>query len=177
VLVIGAGPIGLLAVEVLREKGARVFCADLDPERLAMASDVGAEAIEPRSEDTVTRVREATDGLGAAVTLDAVGTAATRAQAVAATRPAGLVLLSGLHAEASDFPASDVIRREIVVRGTFCYTAEDFAEAIRAVAGGRLTLYPWVIEAPLGNGGAWFDRLVKAPGDVSKVLLVPGGGQ
>lgn len=178
VLVIGAGPIGLLALQVLRDRGAgRVYCSDLDAARLAMAREVGATGIDPRSEDPVELLRGATDGLGAHLTIDAVGSAETRAQAVAATRSAGTVLLSGLHAEASEFPASEVIRREIVVRGTFCYTADDFAEAIDAVASGRLTLAPWVVEAPLGEGGAWFDRLIKAPGDVSKVLLVPGGAR
>ena len=30
-----------------------------------------------------------------------------------------------------------------------------------------------VVEAPLPEGGQWFERLIEAPGDVSKVLLVP----
>jgi threonine dehydrogenase-like Zn-dependent dehydrogenase len=68
VLVIGAGPIGLLAVQALRGRGAAaVFCADLDPDRLAMARELGAEGIDPRTEDAVTRVREATDGIGVPV--------------------------------------------------------------------------------------------------------------
>ena len=175
VLVIGAGPIGLLAIQVLRNQGAaKVYCADLDPDRLEMARSFGAEVIDPNSADTVKMVREGTGGSGVALTVDAVGSAQTRAQAVAATRSGGTVLLSGLHAEASDFPASEVIRREIVVKGAFCYTAEDFADALSAVADGSLSLGDWVVEAPLGDGGKWFDRLVDNPGNVSKVLLVPG---
>lgn len=178
VLVIGAGPIGLLAVQVLRAAGAaEVFCADLDPERLAMAAQMGASPIDPKTNKTVDVARAATDGLGVVLTVDAVGSAGTRAEAVAATRSAGRVLLSGLHAEASDFPASEVIRREIEVKGAFCYTGEDFAEALEAVAEGRLSLGPWVREAPLAEGGKWFDRLVNNPGDVSKVLLVPGAAE
>lgn len=175
VLVIGAGPIGLLAVQVLAAAGAdEVFCADLDPERLAMAVSLGATPIDPRKEASAAVLKAATGGLGAWLTVDAVGSGQTRTEAVAATRSAGRVLLSGLHAEASDFPGSDVIRREIEVKGAFCYTAEDFAEALGAVAEGRLTLRPWVREAALDTGGDWFERLVTSPGDVSKVLLVPG---
>ncbi len=174
-LVIGAGPIGLLAVQVLKHCGAeKVFCVDLDADRREMARSFGAEVIVPADNDTVDYVRTATDGRGVAVTVDAVGSAQTRAQSVAATRSGGDVLLSGLHAEASDFPASEVIRREIVVRGTFCYSAKDFADALAAAADGSLSLGSWIVEAPLGEGGAWFDRLVKNPGNVSKVLLVPG---
>jgi threonine dehydrogenase-like Zn-dependent dehydrogenase len=173
-LVIGAGPIGLLGLQVLQQLGAaQLFISDLDAERLAMGGELGGTTINPAAQDLMATIGEATGGLGAHVTLDAVGSAATRAQAVSATRSAGKVLLSGLHEEASAFPASEVIRREIEVRGTFCYDAEDFDNAIHAVAGGRLRLDPWIVEAPLAEGGAWFDRLVDRPGGVAKVLLVP----
>jgi threonine dehydrogenase-like Zn-dependent dehydrogenase len=66
-----------------------------------------------------------------------------------------------------------VIRREIEVHGVFCYDADDFAAAIEAVRAGTLRLDPWIVEAPLAEGGAWFERLVEKPGAVSKVLLVP----
>ena len=173
-LVIGAGPIGLLAMQVLKAKGAaRVWVADLDPERRAMATELGGIAIDPKATPTVALVKGETGGLGVPVTVDAVGSAGTRAEAVAATRSFGKVILSGLHAEASDFPASEVIRREISVQGAFCYDAEDFDAAIKAAADGTLTLGRWVVEAPLAEGGTWFDRLIHNPGDVSKVLLDP----
>jgi hypothetical protein len=41
------------------------------------------------------------------------------------------------------------------------------------LAKGAIRLDPCIIEAPLAEGGHWFDRLVDAPGDVAKVLLVP----
>jgi threonine dehydrogenase-like Zn-dependent dehydrogenase len=138
-----------------------------------MGAALGGVVVNPGEQDLKAIVEEATGGLGVHVALDAVGFAATRAQAVAATRSAGRVLLSGLHEEASAFPASEVIRREIEVRGAFCYDAEDFDHAIAAMADGRLRLDPWIVEAPLAEGGAWFDRLVGKPGAVSKVLLVP----
>jgi threonine dehydrogenase-like Zn-dependent dehydrogenase len=173
-LVIGAGPIGLLALQALRLRGATtIVVSDIDPARLAMAGELGAEVIDARSDDLMARVRSITGGLGVDMTVDAVGSAETRTQAVAATRSAGLVLLSGLHEEASAFPASEVIRREISVKGAFCYSREDFAAGIDAVAAGTMRLDPWVVEAPLRDGGAWFDRLADRPGNVSKVLLVP----
>jgi threonine dehydrogenase-like Zn-dependent dehydrogenase len=173
-LVVGAGPIGLLALQILHRQGAaRVFIAERDPERLAMGTVLGGEPLDARSVDPVKAVREVTGGLGAVVSVDAVGTALTRQQCIAATRSTGTVILSGLHEESSAMPAADIIRREIVVRGSFAYTPANFAEALRLLSDGAMKLDPWIVEAPLAEGGKWFDRLIDAPGDVAKVLLVP----
>ncbi|MSP11621.1 MAG: alcohol dehydrogenase [Chloroflexi bacterium] len=173
-LVVGAGPIGLLALQVLKAQGAsRVFISDLDAERLAMGAALGGKALNPRSVDVVKYVKEATGGLGVPVAVDAVGAAVTRAQSVAATRSAGTVILTGLHEETSAMPAAEIIRREITVRGSFAYSPANFAEALHRLEQGTMRLDPWIVEAPLADGGKWFDRLVDAPGDVAKVLLVP----
>lgn len=172
-LIIGAGPIGLLALQALKLKGAaEVFIADLDNERLAMGAALGGTALAPRSVDVVQTIKEATGG-GVAVAVDAVGAAATRRQCISATQPTGTVVFSGLHEEVSEVPAADIIRREIVVKGSFAYTPANFAEAIDLLERGEMGLDPWIVEAPLAEGGDWFDRLIDAPGDVSKVLLRP----
>ena len=176
-LVIGAGPIGLLALQILLRNGARqVFIADIDAERLAMGAALAGIALDPRQVDVVATVRQATGGSGVYVAVDAVGTAVTRTQCVSATRTTGTVILSGLHEESSSMPAADIIRREIVVRGSFAYSPANFAAALALLAEGAIRLDPWIVEAPLAEGGHWFDRLIDAPGNVSKVLLRPEGG-
>lgn len=114
-----------------------------------------------------------TGGLGVAVSLDAVGTAVTRAQCISATRSAGTMILSGLHEEASNLPVAEVIRREIVLKGSFAYSPANFVEALELLARDEIRLDPWIVEAALESGGQWFDRLIDAPGNVSKVLLHP----
>jgi threonine dehydrogenase-like Zn-dependent dehydrogenase len=173
-LVIGAGPIGLLAMQVLLLKGAsQIFIADLDRERLAMGAALGGVALHPHDVDLPQAIKEQTGGTGVAASVDAVGTGQTRAQCVAATRTTGVVILTGLHEEISTFPAADVIRREITLKGAFAYSRQNFADAVALLADSKVTLDPWIVEAPLAEGGQWFDRLIKAPGNVSKVLLVP----
>ena len=173
VLIVGAGPIGLLTLQVVLRQAERVLVADLSPERRAMARTLGAVVLDPQTDDVVQAVRDVTGQLGAAVTVDAVGVAATRAQCIAATRSGGRAMLSGLHEEIGVMPAAEIIRREITVQGSFAYTPEDFAQALTLLAAGEVRLDPWIVEAPLGQGGAWFERLIAAPGDVSKVLLRP----
>jgi threonine dehydrogenase-like Zn-dependent dehydrogenase len=173
-LIIGAGPIGLLSLQVLKLNGAkRVFIAELDAERLQMAEDLGGIPIQPRDIDTVELVKSQTDGIGVAVSIDAVGSAITREQCVSATRATGTMILSGLHEESSNMPAANMIRSEITAKGSFAYSPANFATALDLLAQDKIRLAPWIIEAPLQDGGKWFDRLIDAPGNVSKVLLVP----
>lgn len=174
-LIIGAGPIGLLSLQVLQRKGAeRVFVAEIDSARLEMAEALGGIPIQARDADTVAFVTEATAGDGAAVSLDAVGSALTREQCVMATQPRGKLILSGLHEESSVMPVADMIRREVIALGSFAYTFANFVKALELLGEGAIQLDPWIHEAPLGEGGKWFERLIEAPGDVSKVLLTPG---
>lgn len=173
-LVVGAGPIGLLALQALQTQGAaRVFISDLDEERLKMGAALGGAALNPREVDVVQTVREETQGRGVAVSVDCVGSAVTRKQCVQATRSGGALILSGLHEETSAMPAAEIIRRELVVRGSFSYSRANFVEALRRLEHEEVHLDPWIVEAPLEEGGKWFDRLIDAPGNVAKVLLVP----
>ncbi|MFQ5921565.1 MAG: alcohol dehydrogenase catalytic domain-containing protein [Anaerolineales bacterium] len=116
---------------------------------------------------------DATDSRGVRVAVDAVGAATTRKQCVAGTRSTGTLMLSGLHEETSAMPAAEIIRREIVVRGSFAYAPANIAEELQRLADGTMRLDPWIVEALLADGGEWFERLADAPGDVAKVLLVP----
>lgn len=173
-LIIGAGPIGLLALQVLKLNGAnRIFIAELDPERLKMGETLGGIPIQPKDVNTVDTVKDATDGVGVAVAIDAVGSAITRDQCVKATRSTGRMVVSGLHEETSALPVADMIRREITVKGAFAYSPANFAAALDLLAQDKIKLDPWITEAPLHEGGQWFDRLIESPGNVSKVLLVP----
>jgi threonine dehydrogenase-like Zn-dependent dehydrogenase len=124
--------------------------------------------------NVVKAVREATSGRGVVAAVDAVGKAVTREQCIAAARSAGTVVLTGLHEETSVLPVADVIRREITLRGSFAYTPADFAEAVDLLARKQVRLDPWIVEAPLADGGDWFKRLcAENPGRVAKVLLKP----
>ena len=173
ILIMGAGPIGLLALQVMQRAGAaQVFVADLSLERRAIVTQLGGTALDPGTADVPATVRAASD-IGASVSIDAVGSAATRAQCVAATASAGMVLLSGLHEETSSFPAAEVIRRELRVQGSFCYTPTDFTSAVALLAANAIGLTPWMHDAPLAEGGAWFEQLINEPGAIAKVLLQP----
>ncbi|HZO90388.1 MAG TPA: zinc-dependent dehydrogenase [Chthonomonadaceae bacterium] len=93
-LVIGQGPIGLLFTQVARLKGARVVATDRLDYRLEISRRLGADAaINPDTEDVSAAIRMLSEGRGADLAVVAVPTTRVVAQAFAAVRPAGKVLL------------------------------------------------------------------------------------
>jgi len=97
VVVIGAGPIGLMHVQLAKISGAKnVICTDLKEERLKIAAEVGADTlINASKEDQLKSIKELTNGLGADVVIEAVGLPQTWELAVAMTRKAGTTILFG----------------------------------------------------------------------------------
>lgn len=112
VLVVGAGPIGVLALQVARQSGAaRVFVVEPLEHRRATALEHGADgAWSP--ERGAEAVLDVTAGRGADVVIEMAGTDAAIATAVAACRPGGRVALGGIPSQdRSCFPASTARRK------------------------------------------------------------------
>lgn len=173
VLVIGAGAIGLLAMQVLKLHGAsQVFIVDTDADRLQAARELGGVGLDPRQVDVVKAVKESGQPSGVVAAIDAVGKTITRDQCIKATRAGGIVIFEGLHEETGAVPVADAIRKEITLQGSFCYSPEDFKNAAQLLATKQVRLDPYIAEAPLEAGGNWFEKLSQEkPGGVAKVLL------
>jgi threonine dehydrogenase-like Zn-dependent dehydrogenase len=172
VLITGLGPIGLLALNVALESGARqVIATDMDPDRRAIGAEMGATVYDPRETEIPAAVRTATDGRGADVAIDAVGAHATRRDCIQAVAWGGKVIFTGLHEEESNIQANYIIRSEIAVQGSFAYTTLDFEDALQWLIDDRLQIEPYILKAPLAQGGECFERLLSKPGPVAKILL------
>ena len=88
--IIGLGPVGLCAVMAARVAGAaRVIAIDTVPERLEVARSLGAEPVHATEEDPRAAVKDATEGRGVDVAVDAVGNAAVLDLACRLARKAG----------------------------------------------------------------------------------------
>ncbi|HMN28224.1 MAG TPA: zinc-binding dehydrogenase [Caldilineaceae bacterium] len=173
VLITGLGPIGLLTLQVVKAFGARqIFATDTDADRRAIGEQFGVQILNPLSEDVAAVIKSATDGEGVEMAIDAVGANATRRQCIDAVAPGGRVVFTGLHEEESPVQANYIIRNEINIQGSFAYTPLDFEAAFDWLAADRLVIDPWILKAPLAEGGAMFDKLLSNPGPVAKILLV-----
>ena len=173
--ILGAGTQGLLALQVAKLAGAReIVAVDTNDARLTVAKRLGAtRTVNPKAEDAVAAVLDATKGEGADVVVDAAGVTATREQAVKMCARGGTVGLIGLHDLESPIDCMDVIGREIAIHGVYGYTAAHFAKSLELVAAKKVDVVSWVREFPLDEGAAVLERLVTAPGDLVKASLTP----
>ena len=131
-VVIGAGTIGLCALAALRKiaPGATIIAAAKHPEQHSLAEELGADVVAKPSElrRAVRRAcgcRMTGDLLsgGADVTIDAVGNAASLADAIAVTRPRGRIVLSGMPGSVQ-VDLAPVWHRETEIVGSYTYGTE-----------------------------------------------------
>ena len=174
VLVLGAGPIGLLTLVAARQAGARfVAVSDVNPVRLALAREWGADqTINPQEQDLPDTMKELTEGLGCDSAIDAVGLPGTRQQAVEAVRMGGQVVFVGLHEDRTELAVNHIVRAEITVRGSFAYTRDDFTQALHALTDGVIPGDSrWLTIRPLEDTDRYFTQLIDDPQGLTKVVL------
>lgn len=176
VLVIGAGPIGLMAQQAFAVMaGARVIVADLSHERLAVAARLGAEhTISPSEVDIVEFARSYTSGEGVDLVIDAVGSSTTKRQSLEAARPGGAAVWIGLHEDAMALDSYQVTLPEKQVFGTYAATRDELQTALDLMSGGQVDVTSWVTAAPLSEGVEIFGRMLRAQGNDIKAVLLPG---
>jgi threonine dehydrogenase-like Zn-dependent dehydrogenase len=159
VAVVGAGPVGFFAIQAARAAGAaQVLALDLEPQRLAVAQGVGAIAIDVSQHNSQTAVDERTQGRGADVVIDAVGSAPAFERAVDVARRGGTVVVVGMY-------TSETVQAQIGVWWTravtlrfagICPVHTWWERAMEAVRSGEVDPSPIVShrlpleEAPLG---------------------------
>ncbi len=101
--VLGLGPVGLCAVQAAKAAGAaRVIAIDTVAERLTMAESFGAQAVHLEDSDPRAAAREATEGRGVDVCIDAVGHPQAFDLALRITRKCGTVQAVGVYAERAE---------------------------------------------------------------------------
>jgi len=142
--VVGAGSLGLLALQVLRGRGARVLVVSRTARRLALARELGAEtthAVADRPLDEAARAFSGREGVD--VVIETAGTADAVAHALTLVRPGGRVVLTGLPHEPTPVAFFSVVRREVTLTGSMIYQ-DEFPEAMQLVAAGIVRTRPLV---------------------------------
>jgi L-iditol 2-dehydrogenase len=167
-VVIGAGPIGLMHMQVAKLFGAQVMVADLIPRRLDLARELGADAIHDNSQgDLAQVVMDWTSGRGADAATVAVGVAPLVDQAVKFLGTGGrLNIFAGIYPVTPvQLDANLIHYQEIVVTGSSDSTPEDMHTALGHIEAGRVKVEPLVSDLlPLERLSEGFEIVMQANG-------------
>ena len=116
VVVVGTGPIGLAGILTARLfSPAHIVAVDKADSRLQAAKQIGADAIVKADDDPLEVVRAITDGLGADVVMEAVGTPASFELCTTLVRPGGRVANIGVHGKPATLHLEDLWTRNVTI--------------------------------------------------------------
>ncbi|MFU8899539.1 MAG: zinc-binding dehydrogenase, partial [Roseinatronobacter sp.] len=165
VLVQGGGAIGVAAALIARHMGAgNIQLAEPHAGRRAMlAGEDGIETFDPISHDPGESAFD--------LIIDAVGAVATRQAASRLVRPGGVIVHVGLLPGQEGYDIRRITLQEITITGSYCYTPDDFAAALNALAEGALGHLAWVEARPLEEGPQAFVDLDTGRVDAAKIVL------
>lgn len=136
--VLGAGTLGLLAIQLLRLQGARVMVVSRTARRFELARRHGVDACHALSDGGVADAARAFSGReGVDLVIETAGTAEAVQSAVELLRPGGRVVLTGLPHEPSSVGFFTVVRRELTMLGSMIYQ-DEFPQALRLLETGQV---------------------------------------
>ena len=171
VVVVGAGPIGLMFIRMAKLRDAHVIAVGRRSNRLQAARRMGADVVIDADtvSDVVDAVRAETEGgRGADRVVEAVGQPYSWEQAIRMSRPGGTInLFGGCPSQTSiQLDTSLVHYSELTIKGTFHHTPRFVKLALRLIADGAINVdtlvttevplsqLPHVLELMLGKNGA-----------------------
>jgi (R,R)-butanediol dehydrogenase/meso-butanediol dehydrogenase/diacetyl reductase len=171
VVVVGAGPIGLLIAIVARYAGASVLLSEVSQARRALAASFGFTVIDPTDGLLGQRVRDWSDDKGADVAFEVSGSTAGALAISEVLKVRGRAVVVAIHSAPVPVNLFELFWKELEIIGARVYQRHDFDEAIRLVDGGEVPVERLVSDVvPLVQATAAIERLA-AGGDVLKILV------
>ena len=138
-LVYGFGGVGAALVQYCDLAGARVIAVGRSPAKLQLARDLGVEAaIDATREDVPARVRELTEGQGADVVFELIGTAESMPKAVASLRKRGRLVFIGYSQDLLTVSPIQLVVLEAQVLGSVGNTLDELSRAVDLAAAGAI---------------------------------------
>jgi L-iditol 2-dehydrogenase len=174
-VVVGAGIIGLLVVQILRAGDwRRIIVVDLEADKLKLAVKLGADiGLHPDSEEVISTVKNMTSNRGADAAFDAVGLDASLKTAMASLRKGGALTLIGNLSSSVSLPLQTTVTGEFTINGS-CASRGEYPVCLEMIADGAINVDALIsAAAPLAEGDRWFQRLYQKEKGLLKVILEP----
>lgn len=176
VVVFGGGTIGLSALQCAKAAGAaKVIVIEMAKARKEYAKKLGAYAVlDPTKDDVAAEVHNLTDGLGADVAIECVGSDKTVPVALASVRPRGIVVTAGVFEKDTPIQFNNLTFPEKEIKGSLGYNGE-FATVISMLSDGRLDANTMItgkikLDDIIGKG---FHELINNKDKNIKIIVSP----
>jgi len=177
IAIVGAGPIGLLLLQLARMAGAsKVIQTDIDKRRLELAKELGADhTVNVREKDPTKAVKDLTGGYGVDVAIEAVGSPEALTQAMALTRRGGRLNIFGVSPQGAVWRVKpfDLYSKELTITASY-RSPFTFQRAVEMASSSELRLKPLISHTfPLHEIARAFEILDRRLERVVKVLVKP----
>jgi 2-desacetyl-2-hydroxyethyl bacteriochlorophyllide A dehydrogenase len=170
-VVLGGGPIGMLVAMVAKNTGANVIISEVNPVRIALAKELGFDAVSPIDTDLVAYVKEKTEGRLADVVFEVAGVQATVDIMTEVAGIRGRIVMVAIHGQAKSVNLFKFFWKELQLIGARVYEEEDYEKAIELVTINELPFENMITAVePLDKIQSVFENIDKNP-DGMKVLL------
>ena len=176
VAVIGSGPVGLFAqMSALTFNPKEVLAIDSMPERLAISEKIGATPVDMSKVDPVDFVKQHSEGRGADVVLECVGTEGPLLSAFNYVRPAGIISAVGMYTEPTfPFPMFQAFLKDLTFKIGVCPVKRYMRKVLDLIEVGKMD--PSVIithTMPLADAPRGYDIFHHRKENCVKVVLKP----
>ncbi len=175
-VVLGCGPVGLMAVVGALERGARnLLAVDSLPARLDLAQRLGARPVHLTEEDPMAVVRELSQGRGADAVMEAVGSPQAGRLALDLVRPGGTISTAGVHTSSRmPFSPVEAYDRNLTYRSGRCPARFYMERLLPLVRSQRYPLREVISHRlPLSQGVEGYRLFAERRDDCTKVVLTP----
>ncbi|MFB0500300.1 MAG: zinc-binding dehydrogenase [Candidatus Hadarchaeaceae archaeon] len=178
VVIIGAGPMGLMHLQLARLRGAYpVIITELSDYRLEKAEELGADyVIDASKVDVKKKVKDLTDGRGSDVVIEAVGSLSTYEQAFGIVRRGGNVVAFGAAPKDAKVGIKpfDIYSQELTITGSYAGTYETWLEAITLINSQRVKVDPLLTHVlSLDQIVEGYDMILEKKDKAIKILISP----
>lgn len=183
VVILGAGPIGMLACQWAKIMGAGcVIATDIVKDKIKTLENIGVDIIiNASTEDVVERIMEVTNGLGADLIIEAAGSIETHKQSLLAAKKRGRVIHIGrAHKDVliPDEIFTKIFRKELnlygAVNSNFSPHDHEWKKAVNYIANGKIKVKPLISHRlPLSEIAETFKKMYKKEIVYNKIIFHP----
>jgi len=142
-VVLGAGLVGNLFIQLLRTRGAsKIIAVDISEKKIKKAKEVGADyGILSKGDNVAKEIRKISEGRGADVIIDTAGVPSALENTLEAAAKGARVSIFATYPEDSEIKINpfQILEKEILIQGTYCNPLI-FGKAMEMIASGRINV-------------------------------------